>query len=94
MRNKPILDPNSVCQRKENTYIDCDPATRDCSKCGWNPEVYEKRKLENKIKYGNVKSIGGLLEQIHARFRLGKITREQAYAEFDKLKRMAFIDCV
>lgn len=91
MRNKPILNPNAVCQRKENVYIDCEPSTRDCEHCGWNPEVFEKRKQENAVRYG-VKGLGRILEEIHLKYRLGKITREQAYEEIDRVKRIAFLD--
>lgn len=32
-----------------NKSIICENKS-ECSKCGWNPKVFEKRKIENRIK--------------------------------------------
>ena len=80
------------CKYEGNYFIECLEHDK-CETCGWNPEVYARRKERINAKY-NVRSIGDIISELHAKFKAGLITREAAWDEMDKYKRIIFKDSV
>lgn len=45
MEEKRNQRPKVEC--KHNRWVECEPRCAKCHKCGWNPDVNEKRKQNN-----------------------------------------------